>query len=64
MLDFQFTGENSPFWNLENVLSPEGTLRKQRTEGGPIVFTSVLFFVPGTYFDTSVSEANIRLFEI
>ena len=26
ILDFQFTSGNSPFWNLENVLSPEGTL--------------------------------------
>ena len=43
ILDFQFTSGNSSFLNLENVLSPEGTLLKQRTEVGPIVFTYVLF---------------------
>ena len=30
---FKFTVGNSPFWNLENLLSPEGTLRKQNPCG-------------------------------
>ena len=29
ILDFQFTDGNSTFWNLENVLSPEGTLESR-----------------------------------
>ena len=43
ILDFQFTGENSPFWNLENVLSPEGNLRKQ-TRRGPLDSLSILLW--------------------
>ena len=37
------------FW-LENILSPEGSC-ESRTEGGPIVFTYVLFWL-GNDFDT------------
>ena len=29
ILDFQFTGGFLPFWDLENVLSPEGTLQSR-----------------------------------
>ena len=38
------------FYPLENVLSPEGSC-ESRTEGGPIVFTYVLFWL-GNDFDT------------
>ena len=34
----------SSFWNLENVLSPEGSC-ESRTEGGPIVLRIVLFWL-------------------
>ena len=39
ILDFQFVTGKSPFWNIQNVLSPGGTLRRAEPEGGPIVFT-------------------------
>ena len=29
ILEFQFTGGFVPFWDLENVLSPEGTLQSR-----------------------------------
>ena len=41
ILDFHFTGGNPPFWNLQNVLSPEGTLRS-RTRMGSILILSIL----------------------
>ena len=39
---FKFTGGERPFWNLENVLSPEGTLQS-RAQWGP--FWSFHFIV-------------------
>ena len=38
ILDFQFWTGNPPFWDLENVLSPEGTLRKQNPYGVHLLF--------------------------
>ena len=51
---FQFTGGNSPQKKPENVLAPDG--RKADTEGGPIVFTYVLFFVHEMYIGLSIYE--------
>ena len=41
MLDFQFTLGNPPFWNIQNVLTPEGRMLAYSSKG-PIVFTYVL----------------------
>ena len=41
ILKFRFSGGNPPFWNLENVLSPKGTLRS-RTQWGPFDSLSIL----------------------
>ena len=48
ILDFKFTGGFLPFWNLENVLSPEGT-SAGRLQRGPFVFTYVLFVLENVY---------------
>ena len=53
ILHFQFTGGNSPFWNLENVLFPEGSCESS-TESGPIVFTYALFLCKETYIGLSI----------
>ena len=46
---FKNTYEDRPFWNPENVLSPEGSLRKQ-TPRGPFLFTYFLCGI-GRLFD-------------
>ena len=52
-----------PFWDLENVLSPEGT-SACRLQRGPFVFTYVLFCVRKRILDFFFSVAVIRLFEV
>ena len=46
---FCFNGGNPPFWNLEDVLSLEGTLRKQNPMGS--IWQSFHFIVLGKGFD-------------
>ena len=41
ILDFQFTGGFLPFWDLENVLSPGGTLQSRARKGSNCFY---LFF--------------------
>ena len=62
ILTFIFSGGNPPFWNLENVLSPEGTLRS-RTQWGPFWFFP-FYCVWERVFGPLFSGAVIRLFEI
>ena len=48
---------NPPFWDFENVLSPKES-RDSRTEGGPIVFTYVLFCVKKRILDFQFFTGN------
>ena len=48
---FKFWAGNQPFWNLENVLSPEGTLRS-RTQRAPFDSFHFIVFEIG-YLDLS-----------
>ena len=59
ILHFQFTGGNSPFWNLENVLFPKGSCESS-TESGLIVFylPMLYFFVRKRILDSQFTDRN------
>ena len=44
ILDFQFRGGNSPFWNIEKVLSPEGNCESS-ARWGPLDSLSILYVI-------------------
>ena len=59
ILDFQFCTGNPPFWNLQNVLSPEGTLRVAEPVWGPFDILSILLCLEkgvGTFKFTGVER--------
>ena len=63
MFDFQFTYGNSPFWNLENVLSPRRDSAKTEPELGPFESLYILLCLrKGVWHFNLLAE--IRLFEI
>ena len=56
---FKFYGGERPFWNLEMFYPPKG-LCKADTEGGPIVFTYVLFCVRKRILDLQFTDGFLR----
>ena len=50
---FQFINGNSPFWDFENVLSPEGTLQSRAQRG---TFNILLFY----YFSLSCPKIFLK----
>ena len=60
ILDFQFTGENSPFWNLENVFPPKGAA-KQNPYGVHLSILCFIRLVPGTVLERPISPSETKL---
>ena len=62
ILDFHFTSGNPPFWDLQNVLSPEGTSACRLLKEVQL-FLLMYYFLLGNVYWTFILQGVIRLFE-
>ena len=63
ILDFQLTNGFLPFWDLENVLSPGGTLQSRARRWSNCLYLGMFYFVLGNLYWTFNLHSVFCLFE-